>query len=54
MTSNCRNLLKTESSNAFKTNKKGLKKIWVPQDKIIYIANIFNRKKDTPIMVPRQ
>jgi len=50
-TSKCRNLPKIGSSNDFRTNKKGPKKIWVPNDTIIPIANIFDRKKDTLIMV---
>jgi len=45
MTFKCRNLPKIELSNAFKTNKKEPKKIWVPKDKIILVAYIFNRKK---------
>ena len=35
-----------------KTNKPGPKKIWVPKDKIIYVADIFSSKAKTPIMVP--
>lgn len=42
MMSKCRNLPKTRSSDAFKTNKKGLKRIQVPKEKIIPIANIFD------------
>ena len=30
----------------------GPKKIWVPMDKIIFVADIFNHEKDTPTMVP--
>ena len=39
--------------NFGKTNKPGPKKIWVPKDKIIYVADIFSSKAKTPVMVPR-
>ena len=48
MTSKCRHLRKTRSSNAFRINKKGPKNIWIPKEKII---PIFNHNKDTPTMV---
>jgi len=51
MTSKCRHLPKIGLSNAFKTNKKRLDKSWVPKEKIIFVADIFNHDKDTPIMV---
>ena len=35
-----------------KTNKSGPKKIWVPKDKIIQVADIFSSKAETPVMVP--
>ena len=35
-----------------KTNKSGPKKIWVPKDKIIHVADIFSSKTETPVMVP--
>ena len=54
LTSKCRHLPKTGSSNALRTNNKGPKKIWVPNQKIIYVADIFNHKKNTSIMVPGQ
>jgi len=38
MTSKCRHLPKIGSSNAFITNKKGPKKIWVLKKKIIPVA----------------
>lgn len=52
MTSKCRNLHKTWPSNAFKIDKKGPKRIWVPKDKIILITDIFDHKKYTLIMIP--
>ena len=36
------------------TNPKGPKKIWVPKKDIIYVADILNRKRYTPPMVPGQ
>ena len=33
------------------SNKQGPKKIWVPKDKIIYVAYVFNNKVETPILV---
>lgn len=35
-----------------KTNKKGLKKIWVPKDKITYIADILSSIVKTLAIVP--
>ena len=40
------------NQNFGKTNKSGPKKMWVPKDKIIHVADIFNSKAKTPIMVP--
>ena len=37
--------------NFGKTNKQGPKKIWVPKEKIIYVADIFSSKAKTPVMV---
>lgn len=37
--------------NFRKTNKKGPRKLWVPKDKIIYVADILNIALKTPIMV---
>ena len=34
-------------------NKQGPKNIWVPTDKIVYVADIFDNKTETPILVPR-
>ena len=39
--------------NFCKTNKQGPKKIWVPKDKFLYVADIFSTKTKTPVMVPR-
>ena len=38
--------------NFGKTNKPRPKMIWVPKDKIIYVADIFSSKAKTPVMVP--
>ena len=54
MMSKCRDLPKKGVSNAFRTNKRGPKKIWVPKDKIIPVADVLDNRQDTPIMVPRQ
>ena len=54
MTSKCSHLPKARLSNAFRTNQKGSKKIWVPKEKIIPVVDIFNHNKSTPIMVPGQ
>lgn len=32
--------------------KKGPKKIWVPKDKIVYLADILSSQIETPILVP--
>ena len=40
------------NQNFGKTNKSGPKKIWVPKDKIINVADIFRSKAKTPVMVP--
>ena len=39
--------------NFGKSNKQGPKKIRVPKDKIVYVADIFNIKIRTPILVPK-
>ena len=52
MTSKCRDLpRKGAPNNAFSTNKKGSKKIWVPKNKIIFVANVINSRKDIVIIV---
>ena len=38
--------------NLRKTNPKGPKKMWVPKDKIFYVADVLSSKVQTPIMVP--
>lgn len=35
-----------------RTNHKGPKKMWVPKNKIIYVADILSMQVETPIMVP--
>ena len=40
------------NQNFVNSNNQGPKKIWVPKDKIIYVADVFNSKIETPIMVP--
>lgn len=35
-----------------KTNHKWSKKMWVPKNRIIYVADILSNKVDTPVMVP--
>ena len=45
--------LKPKFNQSFgKTNKSGPKKIWIPKDKIIHVADIFSSKAETPVMVP--
>lgn len=39
--------------NFGRTNKKGPKKIWVPKDKIVYVAYILSSQVETSILVPR-
>ena len=34
------------------SNQKGPKKIWVPKEKIIYVADVLNSSVETPVMVP--
>ena len=34
------------------SNQKGPRRIWVPKEKIIYVADILNSQTETPIMVP--
>ena len=41
------------NQNFGKTNKPGPKKIWVPKDKIIFVADVLNNSIETPVMVPR-
>ena len=38
------------ASNGFKANTKGPKKIWVPKKRIIPVADVFDSRKQTPIM----
>lgn len=38
--------------NSGKTNQKGPRKLWVPKDKIIYVADILSSAVETSIMVP--
>ena len=38
--------------NSGKTNQKGPKRLWVPKDKIVYVADILCSKVQTPFMVP--
>ena len=38
--------------NFEKYNQKVPKKIWVPKDKIVYVADVFDNKVETPVMVP--
>lgn len=51
MMSKCKDLPRKEISNAFFTNKKRSKRIWVSKNKIIPIADVLDNEKDTPIMV---
>ena len=38
------------TQNFRKTNPRGTKKIWVPKDKIIYVADVLSNKMKTPIL----
>ena len=38
--------------NSSRSNKKGPKKLWVPKDKIIYVAYILNSTIETPVLTP--
>ena len=38
--------------NSGKTNHKGPKRLWVPKDKIVYVADILCSRVKTPVMVP--
>ena len=38
--------------NLRNSNQKGPRKIWVPKEKIIYVADVLNSEVETPIMVP--
>ena len=40
------------NQNSGNSNQQGPKKIWVPKDKIIYVADVFNNKVETPVLVP--
>ena len=40
------------NQNFGNSNQQGPKKLWVPKDKIIYAANVFSCKIETPILVP--
>ena len=42
----------TFKHNFGNSNKQGPKKIWIPNNKIIYVADIFNSKVETPILTP--
>jgi len=42
-------------NNAHKTNKRVPKKIWVPKEKLVHVANMLDmleNKKETSIMIP--
>ena len=54
MRSKCKDLPKKGASNAFRTNKRGPKKLWVPKNKIIHVACVLDSKKRLPTMVPGQ
>ncbi|KAL5191262.1 hypothetical protein HKD37_04G010556 [Glycine soja] len=54
MTSKFRNRSRKGASNAFKTTKRGPKKIWVPKEKIIHVVDVLGSRNKTPIMVPGQ
>ena len=41
----------SHSRNSY-ANPKGPKKIWVPKDKIIFVADVLNSSIETPVMVP--
>ena len=44
---------KPKFNQNFRTyNNKGPKKIWVPKDKIVYVADVLNNKVETPVLVP--
>ncbi len=43
---------KKKRSKTSKVNPKGPKKIWVPKSLIVPVADILNKKKKTPQMVP--
>lgn len=54
MLSKCKDLPKKGVPNAFNTNKRGPKKIWVPKEKIIHVVDVLGSRNKTPIMVPGQ
>ena len=41
----------SHSGNSY-ANPKGPKKIWVPKNKIIFVADVLNSSIETPVMVP--
>ncbi|RDY14800.1 hypothetical protein CR513_00064, partial [Mucuna pruriens] len=41
-------------SKPTRTNRREPKKIWVPKSMIIIVAYVFNRRKKTPVIIPRQ
>ena len=45
---------KKKGKHPFKTNKKGPKKIWVPKDQIIYVADMLHSRIEKQVMVPGQ
>jgi len=51
MTSKCKDRPRKGVPDAFKTNKRGPKMIWVPKEKIIPIADSLDSRKEMPIMV---
>ena len=54
MTSKCKDQPKKGTIDIFVANTKGPKKIWVPKKNITHIAYVFDNRKQTPIMVPKQ
>ncbi len=52
LTNRC--FFKKKRSKTSKANPQGPKKIWVPKSLIIPLADVRNRKKETPKMVPGQ
>ena len=61
-THKCKDLLEKENPSKGQSSacqhpqankEKGPKKIWVPKIKIIPIADLLHRRKETPLMVPR-
>jgi len=54
LSSQCKILPKKIMFKAHKTSNKRPKKIWVPKQKIIYVVNMLDSRKETLIMVPGQ